>query len=286
VATDGDDSEIPDCQLNVYNFKTLRDSPAARYGALRFDSNNTCNLHCVYCHNHRSDQTIDADEFRSFLESRIRGVTQFQVGCIMEPTLDPRLADLMLMIGNSPARPTECLILQTNGLLIHRHDHAKLQAAGLTRLSVSLDTADPQMQKSLRSGMSLDKVLRNITEFMRSCPGIEVEFISVVTAINIDQIEMLIDLGLDRGVRRFVLRELLYYPNNDVVDHVRMPGLLLRAGQFAEMIARVQARFGDKIELYFASNDQLDASAREMFENSRFIDRNSIPARFGAKELT
>jgi molybdenum cofactor biosynthesis enzyme MoaA len=272
--------EVPfvfDCQLNVYNFADMQKRAPARYGFLRFDPVNTCNLHCVYCHNHRSDAIIDADELATFLRSNVVEIAHFQVGCIMEPTMDKRLSDIIALIGSSPAKPTKSFMLQTNGLLLHRHDHAKMLAAGLDHLSVSLDTADPQMQKELRSGMSLQKVLRNVAEFKANCPTVEVSFISVVTRANIGSMESLVELGMGLGIKMFVFHELLYYPENNVVDHSRMPGLMLREGEFADLTERLKTRFGTEIALAFGANTGLDASAREMIVNSLYTNRN-LPA--------
>jgi MoaA/NifB/PqqE/SkfB family radical SAM enzyme len=265
---------IHDCQLNVYNFRILQAGPASRYRVLRFDLNNTCNLHCVYCHNDRSDDIIDTEEFSAFLQTKVIETAAFQVGCVMEPTLDKRLADIMLIIANSPAKPTHEYILQTNGILLHLHDHGKMNDSGLTRLSVSMDAADPEIQKSLRGGMSIQKVIRNVEGFRKECPLVSVEFITTVTSANVDKLEALVELGLGLGIQRFVFRELFYYPDNEIVDHSRMPGLLLKTGQFSEMTERIQARYQGKTDLIFASNETLDASARTMAENSRFVGRD------------
>jgi len=265
----GGENAFSDFQLNVYNFETAFKSKPARYATIRFDPNNTCNLHCVYCHNHRSDQTIDADQFRQFLAEKVRDVSYFQVGCIMEPTLDRRLTDFLLTIARSPARPAHTLMLQTNGLLLHTHDHGKMVEAGLTNLSVSLDVADPQTQKELRSGMSLAKVVRNIDTFRKGAPDVSVEIISVVTTSNVDQMPGLVDLALNLGARRVILRELLYYPKSDVVDHSRMRQLLLKVGEFQRMEESLSATFNGRIEMIFAPNETLDALARRMLNESR-----------------
>ncbi|WP_423414773.1 radical SAM protein [Hyphomicrobium sp. B1] len=270
---------VRDCQINVYNFRRLlTEEPAAQYGVLRFDPNNTCNLHCVYCHNHRSDQVIDTDEFSTFLQTKILGTSGFQVGCIMEPTLDKRMADFMLLVANSPAKPTNEFILQTNGILLHRHDPKKMNDAGLTRLSVSMDAADPEIQKSLRGGMSLEKVLRNVEGFIKNCPEVAIDFITTVTSANIDKLDTLVTLGCGLGIRRFIFRELFYYPDNNVVDHSRMPGLMLKRGQFMQMAELMKVRFGDKAQLIFAANEELDASAKTMSENSKFTGRQALAA--------
>lgn len=273
------DDPVSDCQVNVYNFrKLLMDEPPARYGALRFDPNNTCNLHCVYCHNHRSDETIDSENFSSFLNSKVLGTSVFQIGCIMEPTLDKRMTDFMLLVASSPAKPANEFILQTNGILLHRHDAKKMSDAGLTRLSVSMDAADPEIQKSLRGGMSLEKVVRNVDAFRKNCPQVDVDFITTVTSANIDKLDTLVNLGRDLAIRRFIFRELFYYPDNNVVDHSRMPDLMLRKGDFSQMTERMKASFGD-VEMIFVANEELDASAQAMAENSKFVGRVKLSAR-------
>jgi molybdenum cofactor biosynthesis enzyme MoaA len=265
---------IQDSQLNVYNFESIMQGPPANYEAVRFDPNNTCNLHCVYCHNHRSDGIIDTARFVEFLNTKVGRVGVFQVGCIMEPTLDKRLADLILQIAKSPAKPGQDFILQTNGILLHRHDQRKMRQAGLTRLSVSMDAADPATQKELRNGTSLQKVLRNIKDFIVACPETSVEFITTVTRANVDKVNDLVALGLEMGIQRFIFREVFYYPENDVVDHWRMPGLILREGEFHRMMERVLGRFEGATNFVFADNHTLHESSKRMITNSKFVGRN------------
>jgi molybdenum cofactor biosynthesis enzyme MoaA len=264
---------IEDGQVNVYNFKTLMEQPFSNYGSLRFDPNNTCNLRCVYCHNHRSDEIIDSDHFRTFLHAKVGRVLNFQVGCIMEPTMDKRLADIVLLIAESPAKPAYDFILQTNGLLLHRHDEGKLRDACLTRLSVSMDAADPALQKDLRGGTSLEKVLRNIRGFMAACPQTRVEFITTVTRGNIDKVDELVAVGLNMGVTRFIFREVFYYPDNNVVDHSRMPELVLHKGEFRQMMDRVLGRFEGTADFTFVDNHTLHRSAEKMLSDSKFVGR-------------
>ncbi len=257
-----------DAQLNVYNLQQMRAQPPLRFDYVRFDSNNDCNVHCVYCHNHRSKDLVDTEAFRTFLDENVLTIANFQVGCIMEPTLDARMCDLMLLVAGSRARPTDSFLLQTNGILLHRHDHAKLHDAGLTHVSVSIDSADPATHKLLRGGTSMAKVSANLAAFGKSCPGAEIQFITTVTRVNVAEMEALVAFGLDLGARRFVLREMFYMPENDVVDHARMPALLLQPGEFASMRERVLARFGDRATFEFADNPTLDERGRRMKADS------------------
>jgi MoaA/NifB/PqqE/SkfB family radical SAM enzyme len=96
----------------------------------------------------------------------------------MEPTLDSRLCDFVEMIAASKARPSKDFILQTNGLLLHRHDYRRLADSGINLVSISIDVAEPETQKALRGGMSLEKLLRNVKDFRARCPDIAVEFIA------------------------------------------------------------------------------------------------------------
>ena len=192
----------------------------------------------------------------------------------MEPTLDNRLADFLLEIAGSPAKPERDFMLQTNGILLHRHDHKKMRQARLTRLSVSMDAADPKTQKELRNGMSLEKVLRNIKEFMVACPETSVEFITTVTRANIGRIDELVALGLEMGVIRFVFHEVFYYPDNDVVDHTRMPKLVLREGEFLSMMERVIDRFHGTAYFVFVDNEMLHASTKRVIADSKYVERD------------
>jgi len=186
---------------------------------------------------------VDTSDFQMFLEESLSGVSCFQVGSTMEPTLDPRLADLLLLISRLPARPRHTFRLQTNGILLHRHDHVKMRDAGLTILTVS-DTLDPSVLKRLRGGTSLSKVKLNMTQFHKTCPHISIAFVITVTSINIDTVDDLVRSVLDLGVTAFNLRRLFYHPSSRIVDHSQMPALLVSHEEFSEMSAQVQAKYG------------------------------------------
>jgi molybdenum cofactor biosynthesis enzyme MoaA len=242
--------------LNVYNFKQWLGKPPQDFDDVRFDANNNCNIHCVYCGNPRSDDLIPLDEFRSFLSESVASVKLFQFGCQMEPTLDTRLCELMSAVAQSPAKPKKMFRLQTNAILLHRHDHARMQEAGLNFLTVSMDSIDSETFKRLRGGTSLNKVYRNIRAFHNACPAVRIAFVTVVTSANIDSIDALIESGLESGVGTFNLRQVVYNPYNPVVDHSLMPNLVVSHAEFSQMTERVRARYGDKARFSF-----LDAPA-------------------------
>jgi molybdenum cofactor biosynthesis enzyme MoaA len=248
---------IENFQLNVRNIGIMLGRPARAFGAIRFDSNNDCNVHCVYCHNSRSKELIDADQFRTFLSSGVISVEQFQFGCTMEPTLDARLCDFMEIVARSPARPQQNLRLQTNGILLHRHDAARMRAAGLSHLSVSVDSAKASTHKDLRGGTSLAKVERNLREFHHSCPAVHIVFLTTVTSANLENLGELVTWGLDVGVEHFVFRQMFYDPRSPVVDHSRMPSLCVSAEEFARFRTRLKEEFASRVHLDFLDDSTL-----------------------------
>src|SRR5262245_35933384 len=94
-----------DAQLNVYNVAAMRRQPPEAFEVLRFDPNDDCNVQCVYCHNHRSPAVVDRDDLVDFLRDNVTALNTFQMGCVMEPTLDTRMCDLLLDVAASPAKP-------------------------------------------------------------------------------------------------------------------------------------------------------------------------------------
>jgi len=257
-----------DAQLNVYNVAAMRQQPPAAFDVVRFDPNNDCNVQCVYCHNHRSSKIVEREDLVGFLRENVTELHVFQMGCVMEPTLDARMCDLLLDVAASPARPRERLTVQTNGILLHMHDAAKLRDAGVTHLCVSIDSADPVVTKSLRGGTSLSKVARNLEQLLPACPGMEAQFITTVTSLNADGMDALVRFGLGLGVRHFVMREVFYHPDNDVVDHTRMPALMLGKSEFDRMAGRLRSTFPADVTFDFAGRGALAEHEQRMLEDS------------------
>ena len=248
---------VEDFQLNIRNMRKVLGQAPRAFGAVRFDSNNDCNVHCAYCHNARSDDLIDLCDFQSFLEQSVLSVDEFQFGCAMEPTLDDRLCDFMEVLGRTGVRPKSRFRLQTNGILLHRHDPARMVAAGLTHLAVSVDSAEADTHKDLRGGTSLAKVERNLRNFHRDCPRVHILFLTTVTSANIDALPTLVSWGIALGVEQFVFRQMFHYEHSPVVDHERMRALTVSGDAFAEARARIQGNFGGSARLIFIENSTL-----------------------------
>jgi MoaA/NifB/PqqE/SkfB family radical SAM enzyme len=191
----------------------------------------------------------------------VTSLEEFQIGCKMEPTLDPRLCDFMDIVATSPVPPPQRFRLQTNGILLHRHDAVRMRAAGLTHLSVSVDSPHASTHKDLRGGTSLAKVERNLRAFRQACPAIRMIFLTTVTSANIGSLRDLITWGLDVGAQEFVFRQMFYRPESEVVDHARMPSLLVSAEDFAECRNRITGEFARRARIHFLDDATLVGGA-------------------------
>jgi MoaA/NifB/PqqE/SkfB family radical SAM enzyme len=260
--------------LNIYNFRKIRQWPRRDFEFVRFDPNNDCNIQCVYCQNVRSKEIIGGDEFTLFLTENVGSVQHFQFGCRMEPTLDPRLVEMMHLVANSAAKPKHLFRLQTNGILLHRHDHGKMREAGLNYLTVSMDSVEPSVFKQLRGGASVKKVLRNISKFHRVCPAVRVAFITTVTSANIGLINELIEEGLNVGVSVFNLRQMVYHSENPVGDHSAISALAISDQMFEEVREQVQAKYSAVTRFYNQNAQEIKT------RNAQVRDESLIPPEF------
>jgi GTP 3',8-cyclase len=137
---------------------------------LRISVMDRCNFRCPYCmpkeqfHEHyrflRSQERLSFDEIvrlaRMFADLGVRKL-RLTGG---EPLLRANLADL---VGDLSAIPQiEDIALTTNGVLLARHA-VDLHANGLRRVTVSLDTLDPEVFARMSGGFALlDQVLEGI----------------------------------------------------------------------------------------------------------------------------
>jgi hypothetical protein len=134
---------------------------------------------------------------------------------------------------------------------------------------VSIDAADPATHKLLRGGTSIAKIGAHLAAFRKACPDVKMTFITTVTRLNLSAMKGLVQFGLDLGASQFVMRKIFYMPESNVVDHARMPDLLLREGEFDRMAGEMRATFGEtRAEFYFADNATLARSTVQITSDS------------------
>ena len=153
-----------------------RDTFSRPLSDLRISVMDRCNFRCPYCMPretfHGKYRFLASAERLSF-EEIVRVVRLFvQLGVRKlrltggEPLLRANLADL---IGDLTAIPGSAdVALTTNGVLLAQHA-AELKAAGLKRVTVSLDSLDPQTFAQMSGGLgSVEEVLNGIAHARRA----------------------------------------------------------------------------------------------------------------------
>jgi len=143
---------------------------------LRISVMDRCNFRCPYCmpedKYHKDFRFLSSNERLAFDEitrlahvfARI-GVQKLRITG-GEPLLRPGIADLVGDLGRIPG--IEDVALTTNGILLAQHA-AALKAAGLDRVTVSLDSLDDAVFARMSGGRgSKDRVLEGIEEALQA----------------------------------------------------------------------------------------------------------------------
>ncbi|MBS0213831.1 MAG: GTP 3',8-cyclase MoaA [Proteobacteria bacterium] len=142
---------------------------------LRVSVIETCNFRCPYCmpeETHPDVPLLGSDRRLDFaqIEAAVRGFVALGVSKLRLTGGEPLLRrDLPQLVRRLAAiEGIEDLALTTNGSLLARQAQA-LRDAGLRRLTVSLDTLDPQRFRAMTGGRGdLDEVLAGIAAAERA----------------------------------------------------------------------------------------------------------------------
>ncbi len=148
----------------------VRDAFSRPLRDLRISVIDRCNFRCPYCmpkETYGDDyQFLPPADYLTFAEvTRLvrlfvaHGVTKVRLTG-GEPLLRPRLPELVAALARIPG--IEDLALTTNGYRLAQHADA-LHAAGLRRVTVSLDSVDPDVFARMNGlGIAIDRVLAGI----------------------------------------------------------------------------------------------------------------------------
>ena len=157
---------------NLSYLKPIKDSLGRPLKDLRISVMDRCNFRCTYCMPEEkyhskfkflpSKQRLPFEDILRIAKNFVSlGVDKIRITG-GEPLLRVNLVDL---IGDlSRVDGIRDIALTTNGVLLTKYA-AELKAAGLNRVTVSLDSIDPNEFKTMTGGRgSLDRVLAGIEE--------------------------------------------------------------------------------------------------------------------------
>jgi cyclic pyranopterin phosphate synthase len=149
-----------------------------------------------------------------------------------EPLLRRHIPDLITRLASRPA--IRDLAMTSNGVLLEQHA-AALRAAGLHRLTVSLDTLDRARFQALTRNDSLDRVIAGINTAAPLFPGLKLDTV-VIRGVNDDELVALIEFARERGAEvRFI-----EYMDVGGATHWSMDRVMSRA----EMLQKLSAHYG------------------------------------------
>ena len=186
----------------------VRDTLARSLGSLRLSVTDRCNLRCRYCMPEDEYVWLPRASILTFeeLDRVVRVFSRLGVRKVRltggEPLLRHDLPALVRLIARIPQ--IEDLALTTNGLLLAKQA-AALRAAGLQRVTVSLDTLRPERMlafaKSARHGEVLDGI--------RAARDAGFEHLKlnsvVIRGFNDDELAELLEFGRTEGAElRFI----------------------------------------------------------------------------------
>jgi cyclic pyranopterin phosphate synthase len=163
--------------------------------SLRLSVTDRCNLRCLYCMPEAEyswlpkNDILDFDEIvrltRVFVSLGVHRV-RLTGG---EPLLRRDLATLVAQLAS--VEGVDDLALTTNGVLLAEHADA-LRAAGLQRITVSLDTLDRETFLRLTRADELARVRRGLEAAARVFPGFKIDTV-VVRGVNDGELLTLLD---------------------------------------------------------------------------------------------
>lgn len=208
-------------------------------GSLRLSVTDRCNMRCGYCMPEESYTWLPRESLLTFEElDRLAGIF-LGLGAAKirltggEPLLRHDLPALIRLLSARPG--LRDLAMTTNGILLQQHA-ADLKAAGLRRVTVSLDTLRPDRMLAFARSTRHRDVLAGIAAAGAAGLG-KVKLNSVIIrGFNDDEVLDLLEFARERG------HELRYIEYMDVggATRWRMDDVISRA----ELLRRIEERFG------------------------------------------
>lgn len=209
---EGRPGTAPGTRATVERSERPASGPVDRFSrplrSLRISVTDRCNMRCRYCMPEEEYVWLPRASILSFEElDRVAGIfAGLGVEKLRLTGGEPLLRhDLPALVRLLAARAgIQDLALTTNGILLGGHA-AALRAAGLNRLTVSLDTLRPERMQQFARSARHHEVLEGLREAARAgFRGIKLNSV-IIRGYNDDELDALIEFGRSEGLEvRFI----------------------------------------------------------------------------------
>ena len=214
----------------------LVDSHGRKINYLRLSVTDRCNLRCTYCMPAEGVAKLSCDDVLRYEELLALAAAAVRVGIEKirvtggEPLVRKGLPAFLAQLAQLPG--LRQLVLTTNGMLLAEQATA-LQAAGVQRLNISLDSLDAATFARITRGGELARVLAGIAAAEAAGFPIKINVV-VMRGINDAEVADFAALTLERPI---TVRFIEYMPATRVEDY----RALLVPGE--EVLAAIATRF-------------------------------------------
>jgi cyclic pyranopterin phosphate synthase len=216
----------------------LLDRFARPLGSLRVSVTDRCNLRCQYCMPEQDYVWLPREDLLTFEEigTVVDAFTPLGVDRVRLTGGEPLLRrDLPVLVESLASRPgIRDLALTTNGVLLRAQAQA-LRAAGLHRITISLDTLDRERFRRLTRMDELDTVLAGIDAAAAAFTSIKLDTV-VIRGVNDDELVSLIEYS------RRLPAEVRFIEYMDVGGATRWTPEAVFSRR--EMLSRLEAHYG------------------------------------------
>jgi MoaA/NifB/PqqE/SkfB family radical SAM enzyme len=210
---------LPGCQVRIDlqdNGVSLR-RPITHLAKIYVEPTSQCNLACRTCIRNSWNEPSGQMSEKVF-DRLVAGLGDFDpppkvfFGGFGEPLVHPRITEMVAQIRSQGSS----VELITNGILLNERMSKELIEAGINVLWISVDGATPESYSKVRIHSSLPEVLANVRRFRHDClslngkkPQIGLSFVAMRS--NVDELPDLMRLGIQLGVSRYLVTNVLPY---------------------------------------------------------------------------
>lgn len=178
----------------------------------RIEVSRVCNLKCRACpmgsDKVKNKGLMSYDDFKKIIQLINKSVKEVSLFNFGEPLLNPHITKMIKFAKDSGIKVVN---LHSNGLLLNKVLSKGLIESGLDHISVSIDGVSNKTYTKYRVGGNLNKLLKNIREFVAikkdmnaKNPIIEAQF--VIMKHNEDEVDKFSEICKDIGVDRIIYK--------------------------------------------------------------------------------